>query len=150
MKKLKINTQFIPCAALPDDEGFGSYPFVWNITTMITWIVANVDEVACSTVKILSSEKAIESESLNESHIPTLDLSKPLIIVRINPDYYRLIDGHHRVAKARLNGVEESPAYYLSEEQHRQFFIHSESDRIYVDYWNEKLEMANGKWQKST
>lgn len=142
MNKLKINEQFTACEALPDDEIFGGYPFAWNITALEAWIAEHREEVAYSTVTISRAETTIDSGNLNEQHIPTVDLAKPLIVVRLRPEYYRLIDGHHRVAKARRNGVAELPAYYLSEEQHRSFFIHAESDRLYVEYWNEKLQMV--------
>ena len=45
--------------------------------------------------------------------------------------------------------MKELPAYYLTESQHRQFFTLEEADRMYVDYWNDKLEMFEkdrGQW----
>ena len=60
-----------------------------------------------------------------------------------------MIDGNHRVAKARRQDVKELPAYYLTEEQHRQFFTLGEADRLYVDYWNDKLKKLKkdrGQW----
>lgn len=58
---------------------------------------------------------------LDEAFIPQSDLSKPLIMARMRPEFFRLIDGNHRVAKARRLGVTELPAYYLTPEQHRHY-----------------------------
>ncbi len=70
-------------------------------------------------------------------------------MVRMRPEFFRLIDGNHRVAKARRLGVNELPAYYLTQEQHRQFFTSKDMDKRYVDYWNSKLKdfrKDQGRW----
>lgn len=41
------------------------------------------------------------------------------------------------------------PAYYLTPEQHRQFFTSEDMDKRYVDYWNDKLKSFKkdkGRW----
>lgn len=138
MKKLIMNENFKPCLAKSDDEVLGGFPFAWNISELEKWIGSHTDKVVCSTVKVAPTSPHMGM--LTEAHIPTVDLSKPVIAVRIRPDIYRLIDGHHRAEKARRNGLAELPAYYINEVQHRQFFIHPKSDQLYVDYYNEKLK----------
>ncbi|MCP2033600.1 hypothetical protein L1279_000583 [Planomicrobium sp. HSC-17F08] len=59
---------------------------------------------------------------MDEEFIPKADLSRPVVMVRMRPEFFRLMDGNHRVAKARRLGVKELPAYYLTPAQHRQFF----------------------------
>lgn len=91
----------------------------------------------------------MDSQSLDESFIPQADLSNPIIMVRMRPEFFRLIDGNHRVAKARRTGVKELPAYYLTQEQHRQFFTSEDMQERYVDYWNDKLKWFKkdkGRW----
>jgi len=139
-RELIVNDNFKPCLAKLDDEVLGGFPFGWNISELEKWIAAHMDEVVCSTVKVSPTSPYLGI--LNEDHIPTVDLSKPVIAIRIRPDIYRLIDGHHRSEKARRNRLTELPAYYLNEMQHRQFLIHPKSDQMYVNYYNEKLETA--------
>ena len=70
-------------------------------------------------------------------------------MIRMRPEFFRLIDGNHRVAKARRQGIAELPAYYLTPEQHRQFFTSEDMDKRYVDYWNDKLKFFKkykGQW----
>jgi hypothetical protein len=141
MKKLKANTDFIPCTPVVGDEMLGGYPFKWNVTRATEWIEQNLEQVELSVVQVDPPSPGADSANLDEAFIPNADLSKPIIMVRMRPEFFRLIDGNHRVAKARRLGVKELPAYYLTEAQHRQFFTYEEADRLYVDYWNEKLKM---------
>ncbi|WP_438315426.1 ParB N-terminal domain-containing protein [Sporosarcina sp. FA9] len=138
MKKLIVNENFKPYLAKSDDEVLGGFPFAWNISELEKWLGLHSDKVVCSTVKV--SPTSLHMVTLTEAHIPTVDLSKPVIAVRNRPDMYRLIDGQHRVEKARRNGLAELPAYYINEIQHRQFFIHPKADQNYVDYYNEKFK----------
>ena len=149
MGELKENLGFIPCEPVLGDETLGGYPFRWNITSAAAWIEENLDQVELSVVQLNPSSPEADPKNLDEDFIPKADLSKPVIMVRMRPEFSRLIDGNHRVAKARRLGVKELPAYYLTEEQHRRFFMLEEADRMYVDYWNDKLKMIKkdrGRW----
>lgn len=149
MRKLKENPNFKPCEPVEGDEMLGGYPFRWNITRVTAWIEENPDQVELSVVQIGPPGQGADSLHLDEAFIPQADLTKPVIMAWMRPEFFRLIDGNHRVAKARRLGVSELPAYYLTEEQHRQFFTLEQADRIYVDYWNEKLKTMKkdrGNW----
>ncbi|OED33108.1 hypothetical protein H1Q58_12250 [Planococcus maritimus] len=148
MGKLKENRCFTPYEPVIDDETFGGFPFTWNITHAASWIEANLDKVKLSVVQIAPAGLGVDSDSLDEAWIPEADLSKPVIIAWMRPEFFKLIDGNHRVAKARRMGVTELPAYYLTEQQHRQFFTRKEADKMYVDYWNEKVEQVERGWGK--
>lgn len=149
MRMLKENPNFMPCVPVIDDEVLGGYPFRWNITAASAWIEENLNLVELSTVQVNPSNQGADSEELDEEFIPKADLTRPIIIVWMRPEFFRLIDGNHRVAKARRLGVKELPAYYLTELQHRKFFTFKEADKMYVDYWNDKVKMLEkdgGKW----
>lgn len=149
MKVMKTNPNFIPCLPVPGDEMLGGFPFNWHITNATEWIQANRDQVELSVVKIGPPGPGADSPRLDEDLLPKADLTRPIIMVRMRPEFFRLIDGNHRVAKARRTGVKELPAYYLTQEQHRQFFTSEDMDKRYVEYWNGKLKdfkKDNGRW----
>lgn len=149
MKRMKENPDFIPCTPVPGDEMLGGFPFNWNISRALEWIDVNLEEVELSVVQVGQPAPLADSSGLDEDFLPQADLTKPLIMVRMRPEFFRLIDGSHRLAKARRLGVKELPAYYLTQEQHRQFFTSSDMDKRYVDYWNEKLKYfkkEKGHW----
>ncbi|RAZ69645.1 ParB N-terminal domain-containing protein [Planococcus maitriensis] len=146
MAKLKENPNFIPCVPVVDDETFGGFPFTWNITRAESWIEENLDQVERSFVQVALPSPGADSDFLDEAWIPEADLTKPILAVRMRPEFFKLIDGNHRVAKARRMGVTELPAYYLTEQQHRQFFTREQADGLYVKYWNEKLEQVERGW----
>lgn len=149
MKKMKENPDFIPCIPVPEDEMLGGFPFNWHITRATEWIEENPELVELSVVQVGEPGPMADSPNLDEDFLPQADLTRPLIMVRMRPEFFRLIDGNHRVAKARRSDVNELPAYYLTQEQHRQFFTDADMDKRYVDYWNGKLKdfkKDKGRW----
>lgn len=149
MNKMKENPDFIPCEAAEGDEMLGGFPFNWHVTRATEWIKANPDQVELSVVQIGPPGLGADSRNLDESFLPQADLTRPIIMVRMRPEFFRIIDGNHRVAKARREGVAELPAYYLTQDQHRQFFTSADMDKRYVDYWNGKLKdfkRDKGRW----
>ena len=50
---------------------------------------------------------------MEEEHIQTADLERPLIFIEISPDSFNLIDGHHRLEKARREGIIALPAWMV-------------------------------------
>jgi hypothetical protein len=63
--------------------------------------------------------------ALDELHIPHVDLAQPLIVVRV-PGMgggLLVIDGWHRLARARSEGVNELPFVLLDGDQERQVWI---------------------------
>ena len=105
-------------------------------------------------------------EGKTEEYIQAADLSRPIIVAEIAPDYrdyvpdipgddwvargYVCIDGHHRLEKARRMGIEELPAIILRMEQHIPF-VYIGYDR-YVEYWNRKLqnrEQDAARWKRN-
>ena len=79
------------------------------------------------------------SPHINETHLDSVDVSKPVILAEIAPDRYNLIDGHHRAEKAIRQKIETIKAYrLLKAQQHIQFLNSHEGYEKYVDYWNDK------------
>jgi hypothetical protein len=109
--------------------------FIFNITKMVDYIQEN--GFLCEEIQI----KDYRSHSkFNEEHLPTVDVSKPIIVAEVSPGRYNVIDGNHRMEKARRMGLEKVPAFKISPEQHLQFLTTEQSYLAYVEYWNGKLK----------
>lgn len=61
-------------------------------------------------------------EGLDIAYAMTTDLTKPLLFIPFEGQH-RLIDGHHRLFRAAVEGVEELPAYILTEEDKAQCLV---------------------------
>ena len=70
----------------------------------------------------------------------SVEISEPVILAEISPGRYNLIDGNHRMEKARRIGMESIMAYRLNAEQHMRFLTSRKSYESYIEYWNGKLE----------
>lgn len=133
--KLQVK-DFTPC---PIDDGDELYPngiFVFNITKLTEYMQCN--NITCEDVlvKDFSRDFAI----VKESHLAEVDVSKPVIVAEISPGQYNVIDGHHRMEKARRLGLEKISAYKLCPEQHMQFLTNEKGYLAYIEYWNSKLQ----------
>ena len=80
-----------------------------------------------------------EFSSINENHMESVEISEPVILAEISPGQYNLIDGNHRVEKARRMGMTNIPAIRLNVEQHMRFLTSKDAYWAYVKYWNSKL-----------
>lgn len=69
-----------------------------------------------------------------------MDLTKPIIIAEIAPNRYNIIDGNHRVEKAKRENIETLPAYRIKANYHVRFLTSQKSYLCYIDYWNDKVD----------
>lgn len=137
-KKLIVEKGFTPCPVADDDELFPNGIFEFNITKMLEWIEQNPDGVI--TERIAVSEFFKSFSSLKDSYIDSVDISRPVILAEIAPARYNLIDGYHRMEKARRMEIQSILAYRLSAEQHKRFLTSKWAYLTYVEYWNSKLK----------
>ena len=136
--KLKANENFTPCSVNKGDELFPNGIFVFNITKMLEHIKNNSDEIDIVEVAVADFPKSFSS--VDESHVDSVDVSRPVILIEISPGHYNLIDGNHRVEKARKIGINRVLAYKLNVKQHIEFLTEREAYLSYVEYWNNKLK----------
>lgn len=138
MKKfLQADKHFTPCPVHDDDELFSNGIFVFNVTKLNEYIQQNPDNFTLEEVAV--SDFVKEFSSINESHIDSADISIPVIAAEIAPGRFNLIDGHHRVEKARRMGITSVPGYRLKVEQHIQFLTSKMAYETYIGYWNGKI-----------
>jgi hypothetical protein len=135
-RKLTVDPTFSPCLEEENDELFPNGIFKFNITKLHRFIQNNPGDFSLEGI-VLDEFKTYSS--LNESHINTVDLSRPVILAEISPGRYNLIDGNHRVEKARRTGATSLLAYKLSVHQHISFLTSEKAYLAYVGYWNSKL-----------
>jgi len=58
----------------------------------------------------------VRKRSKYEEHIDTVDLVKPVVIAEIASQRYNVIDGHHRMEKARRESVTTLSSYRIPPE----------------------------------
>ncbi len=136
-KILEIDNEFTPCPADDGDELFPNGYFVFNVTRIIEYIRDNPDDIALEEVAVEHFHG--EFSTINESNMDTVEISRPVILAEIAPGRYNLIDGNHRMEKARRMGIESMLSYKLNVEQHIRFLTSRKAYVAYVEYWNSKL-----------
>ncbi len=140
MEKLKLDKNFTPCPVADDDELYPNGIFVFNITKLIEYVRSNEGNMPVEDVAV--DDLPEKSQSINWSHVDTTDVSKPIILAEIAPGRYNVIDGNHRVEKARKMGIPKVPAYRLTIPQHVRFLTDKKAYVSYVEYVNGKLKDA--------
>jgi len=138
MKKLlKVDNGFTPCPADVGDELYPNGIFEFNITKILEHIQRNPNGIPVENVAVCDFPK--EFSSINEFHVDSTDISIPVILAEISPGRYNLIDGNHRMEKARRMGVKTLVVYKLSVDQHIRFLTSKKAYLAYIEYWNSKL-----------
>ncbi len=139
-KKLKADKDFTPTPVNDGDELYPNGIFVFNITKMIEHINENPNEFEPETVEVDDFSNAFSS--ITESHVNSVDISQPVILAEISPGRYNLIDGNHRMEKARRMEVKSVLAFRLDVKQHMKFLTSKEAYLSYIEYWNGKVKSS--------
>jgi hypothetical protein len=135
---LKVNNDFTPYPVTSGDELFANGIFEFNITRMLEYIQKNPG--GFTPEEIVISDFFRGFSSINESHMDSVEISRPVILAEISPGKYNLIDGNHRMEKARRMGIRSILAYRLNVEQHLRFLTSKAAYLAYIEYWNSKLK----------
>jgi hypothetical protein len=136
-RMLKFDKDFRPCLVENSDEIFQNGFFDFNISKMIDWIRSNASDI--TTDEVFVDDFPREFSSINEEHMSNVQINEPVIIAEIAPGRYNLVDGNHRMEKARRLGIDRIKAYRLNVEQHIRFLTSTKTYKAYVEYWNSKL-----------
>ena len=135
--KLKPEKHFVPCKADDNDEIFRNGIFHFNISKLISKLNSKTSDVALREMNV--ADFCSTCSIINEEHIDTVDEKKPVILAEIAPSRYNLIDGNHRIEKARRLGLRTLPCYKLTVGQHLPFLIDKNAYESYIEYWNSKI-----------
>lgn len=135
-RTLTLNKNFVPITIDEGDEYYRNGIFEFNITKMLSFINSHQD---FKPELVAVKDFVKEFSSINKGYIESVCNTNPVILAEIAPGRYNLIDGYHRIDKARRSGTEYVTAYRIRMEQHIQFLTTQKGYIAYVEYWNGKL-----------
>ena len=128
---------FTPAEIREGDEYFVNGIFEFNITRMIEYIKSNPEIFIPE--KVCVSEFYNDFSVIDEEYIDSVIFDEPVILAEVAPGRYNLIDGNHRMEKAKRLVRCYIMAYKLSAEEHVRFLTTRDSYEKYISYWNDKL-----------
>lgn len=129
--------KFIPAEIVEGDEFFANGIFEFNITRLIEHIKSNPEIFIRENINVLEFNN--DFSVIDEDCIDLVVFDEPIILAEIAPGRYNLIDGNHRMEKAKRLGLKNIMAYKLSPAQHIRFLTSRNSYEKYIIYWNDKL-----------
>ncbi|NBG88118.1 hypothetical protein [Isachenkonia alkalipeptolytica] len=153
-RKLKVSANRKNYVVEPGDEYLQNGIFIFHITKLNEFIDQFPEKFQVVEIDVHEYHKYYCNGDMNPDYIKSANLKRPVLLAEIAPDRlyhgypsvskdyfsrgYNLIDGHHRLAKAKQEGQEHLKAYLIPMEQHIDFIC--EGFDTYVEYWNSKLE----------
>lgn len=137
--KLRRDRRFQPCPTERGDELYPNGIFEFNITQLLRFIAAHPERFPLEAVELTAIPKYGSDDELEEAVVQAADLSRPVLLAEIAPGHCSLIDGHHRVAKARRQLARTIAAHRVSCPDHVPFLTSARAYETYVEYWNSKL-----------
>ncbi|MDE3110061.1 MAG: hypothetical protein KGL02_08980 [Acidobacteriota bacterium] len=136
--KLTVDPCFQPCPIEDGDECYPNGMFEFNITRLLAFIDAHADRFPI--VQVALAELSVIGDSkLDPETMRTADLSRPIVLAEIAPNRYNVIDGHHRIGRARRDGVRSLSGRKIRCPEHLAFLTSALAYQRYVAYWNSKL-----------
>jgi len=84
-EKLIADDSFTPCPINDDDELYPNGIFVFNITKLLEHIEKNPNEI--DLVKIEVADFPRSFSSIDESHVDSVEVSRPVILAEIAPGH---------------------------------------------------------------
>jgi len=140
--RLKRDKKFQPCLIESGDEHYANGIFEFNITRLLGFIDTCPERFRVESV-LVDDFPEFGSSHLNEETVRNADLSRPIILAEIAPGRFNVIDGNHRLARARRESVQMVPAHRIFCPDHVPFLISEWAYEKYVEYWNSKVEVLS-------
>ena len=98
----------------------GKHLILWDINKIIADIIHVNIPVSYMSVKELADGNTFNG---NTEYSMTTDTNKPCIIVAFSGKGQKLIDGNHRLFKAKIMRQKTLLCYILPEEYHKKFIV---------------------------
>ena len=138
--KLKLDWTFQPCPEAPGDELYPNGIFVFNITRLLAFIEAHPHTFPVGSVALADLPDYGGADRLDAEAIRNADLRRPILLAEISPGHYNVIDGHHRIARARRERSAVLSAVTVRCPHHIAFLTSTRAYQAYVEYWNSKCK----------
>ncbi|WP_245843816.1 hypothetical protein [Oceanobacillus rekensis] len=138
-RKFKMNIDYKPLPVNERDEIFRNGIFLFNISRIMEHINKGDLDVEEEQIDINEWFKTHWHTSVNEDHLPTVDITQPTLQAEISPNIHVIIDGNHRIEKAFRDGVSCIHSYKMSGEQLVAYLKDVRGYEAYIKYWNSKL-----------
>jgi hypothetical protein len=119
--KLRRDKGFQPCVAEPGDEAYANGIFEFNITRLLAFAEEHSGRFPVIHANLCELPDYGNGLLLSEVAILVADLSRPIVLAEISPGHFNVIDGNHRLAKARRQGATALPAYRVQCPAHVPF-----------------------------
>jgi len=137
-RELKADRTFQPCPLVAGDEAFQNGIFEFNITQLVRFLDANPSRFPIEDTAVAEIPD-YGGAGLDEDAVRSAPLNRPVLLAEIAPTLFNLFDGHHRVARARREGVKTLPARRVVCPDQVPFLTTTRAYDIYREYWNAKL-----------
>ena len=138
-RRLRRDPQFQPCATQPGDELYPNGIFEFNISRLIAFVSAHPERFPTEIVELSEIPDYGSSQRLDDAAVQAADLTRPVLLAEIAPAHFSLIDGHHRVVKARRMQSSTIAAHRVRCPDHISFLTSADAYEKYLEYWNSKL-----------
>ena len=143
--KLKRDKNFQPCPAESGDEHYQNGIFEFNITRLLAFIDTCADRFPIELVPVAELPN-YDGSHLDEETVRMANLSRPILLAEIAPGLFNVVDGNHRLARARRDSVQAVPSRRVRCPDHVPFLTSAWAYEKYVEYWNSKLgELPHAK-----
>jgi hypothetical protein len=137
--KLKLDKKFQPSISEEGDELYANGIFLFNISRLVAFIDNHPDQFPVERIAVDEVPHYGEL-GLDQDAILAANLARPIVLAEISPDNYNLIDGNHRVARAKREGVQFLPGWMIRCPQHVDYLTSTTAYEKYVQYWNGKVK----------
>lgn len=138
-QRLKANKKFKPLPLEENEELFRNGIFEFNVTKLLAFIKEHPAEFQIEQIGLNALYHGT-GERLNEETVRNANLASPILLAEISPGSFNIIDGNHRVERARREGKSSLPGYRVNPELHVRFLTSVRAYLSYVEYWNGKLD----------
>ncbi|MGK5084775.1 ParB/Srx family N-terminal domain-containing protein [Bdellovibrionota bacterium FG-1] len=142
-RKMKLKKDFTPPSFDDGDEFFPNGIFEFNITKLLSFIGSHPSAFPVENVEVSSLVRGVP-DHLDENTVQQANFRNPIVLAEISPGRFNVVDGNHRLEKARREGAVKIPAYRVAAEQHVSFMKTVKGYRAYIGYWNTKVRELNG------
>lgn len=139
-RALPYDPDFTPCPCNQGDEIFSKGHLKLNITSIIKKIesgelVLTIEEINVKSWFLINFQHG----TINEAHLSDVDMSKPIIMAEKKHGVFSVIDGNHRMARARRENLQFIPAFKIPGRELLPFFTEKEAYEKFLWEWNEDL-----------